>query len=128
MARRRLMIATVLLLVAFAAAVVWLVRSQGAYYRQVGELSAELDGKTVKVGGTVQAGALGSSGRFYILDLTGAPDTVAVVYNGALPETFGPGVEIVVVGAYDNATRTILAEELQTKCPSKYQASQSPSP
>lgn len=122
------MVATVVLLVAFAVAVVWLVRSQGAYYRQVGELSAALDGRTVKVGGTVRAGTARSSNTFSILDLTGSPDTAVVTYNGALPDTFGPGVDVVVVGTWDDATRTIAAEELQTKCPSKYEASKSPSP
>jgi len=130
--RRRLLIVVIVLAVAFAVGVVWLVRSQGAYYRQVGELTAsELDGETVKVGGRVVDGSIESAGAvqtFTLSDLTGAPDTIEVSYEGAVPDTFGPFADVVVLGVYDAGAGLILAEELQTKCPSKYEASRSPTP
>ena len=125
-ARKRLLVATIVLVIAFAAAVVWMVRSQGAYYRQVSELAqSDLNGKTVKVGGAVLDGTLQRTGGAYTFtmkDLAGAPDTVRVAYSGRVPDSFGAGVDVVVVGKYDAGARLITADELQTKCPSKYKA------
>jgi len=129
-ARRRLLIATLVLVAAFAVAVVWVVRSQGAYYRQVGGLTSADDGKLVKVGGSVAASSLSHDAagyHFTLRDLTGKAETVAVLYAGQVPDAFGPGVDVVVVGRYHAGGRAIAAEELQTKCPSKYKASASPS-
>jgi cytochrome c-type biogenesis protein CcmE len=125
------MIATAVLVVAFAVAVVWIVRSEGAYYRQVGQLVGSLSGKIVKVGGTVVAKTLthdDSGYHFTMRDLTGKTATVAVAYSGQVPDSFGPGVDVVVTGRYEAQTGAIAADELQTKCPSKYKASASPSP
>jgi cytochrome c-type biogenesis protein CcmE len=125
------MIATAVLVVAFAMAVVWIVRSQGAYYRQVGELSSSMSGKVVKVGGTIVAKTVThDDGGYYftIRDLTGRTATVAVAYSGQVPDSFGPGVDVVVTGRYEAQPKAINADELQTKCPSKYKASASPSP
>lgn len=129
-ARRRLLIAVVVVLLAFAVGAVWLVRSQGAYYTQVGELREGLDGKTVKVGGTVVPGSIARAGdrvEFAIADLTGGSAQAQVVYSGAVPPAFAPGADVVVEGTYSMASRQIAATSLQTKCPSKYRASQSPS-
>ena len=130
-ARKRLLIATLVLVTAFAVAVVWIVRSQGAYYRQVSALHAGDDGKVVKVGGAIVEGTLthGDSGyRFTMHDFTEEDETIGVTYAGQVPDAFGPGAEVVVVGRYDAGSRAIVAEELQTKCPSRYQASASPAP
>jgi cytochrome c-type biogenesis protein CcmE len=130
-ARRRLAIATLVLVVAFAVAVVWVVLSQGAYYRQVADLGAAVNGKVVKVGGMVLPRSLarhGSTYRFTMRDLTGKASTVTVTYTGPAPDTFGPGVDVVVTGRYDASTASIDADDLQTKCPSKYSASASPAP
>jgi len=122
----------VVLVVAFAAAVVWLVRAQGAYYRQVGELSAAgLNGKTVKVSGAVVPGSIAEAGgerSFTIRDVTGVDATVRVRYDGVVPDTFGPDVDVVVFGMYRADEGLIDAQELQTKCPSKYESSRSPTP
>ena len=130
-ARKRLMIATAVLVVAFAVAVVWIVRSEGAYYRQVGQLAGSLTGKVVKVGGSIVPKTLthdASGYHFTMRDLTGATATVAVAYSGQVPDSFGPGVDVVVTGRYEAQTGAIEADELQTKCPSRYKASASPAP
>lgn len=125
-ARRRLIIATVLIVAAFTVGVVLLISRQGAYYRQVSDLTAQdLDGKNVQVGGKVVAGSIGRDGNGYhftIVDLTGKQATVKVNYSGQMPETFGPNVDVVVTGPFAAATTVINAEKLQTKCPTKYQA------
>jgi cytochrome c-type biogenesis protein CcmE len=130
-ARKRLLIATLVLVAAFAVAVVWVARSQGAYYRQVGGLTPADDGRLVRVAGSVVASSLSHDAagyHFTLRDLTGKGETVGVLFAGEVPDAFGPGVDVVVVGRYDAGGRAVAAEELQTKCPSKYKASASPSP
>ena len=131
-ARRRLIIATVVIVAAFTVGVVVLVSRQGAYYRQVSDLTVQsLDGKNVKVGGKVVEGTIvhdDTGYHFTIADLTGKQSTVKVNYSGQMPETFGPDVDVVVTGPFAAATTAIDAEQLQTKCPSKYQAQASAQP
>ena len=129
-ARKRLMIATAVLVVAFAVAVVWIVRSEGAYYRQVSDLSRQdLNGKQVKVAGRVVGGSVSHDAaglHFALQDLSGKPDVVRVDYAGQVPGTFGAGVDVVVTGTYTAGQGLIAAGQLQTKCPSKYQSQASP--
>lgn len=124
-ARTRLIFATAVIVVAFVVGVVYLVSQQGAYYRQVSELTGgEFDGKNVQVGGRVLDGTIARDEdgvRFTIQDLSGAAETVEVEYSGQMPNAFGAGVDVVVVGTYVSARRLISADELQTKCPSKYE-------
>jgi cytochrome c-type biogenesis protein CcmE len=132
--RTRLLIATGVIVVVFVIGVVFLVQKQGAYYRQVSDLTTgQYDGKNVKVGGKVLGGTINrdASGiHFTIQDLTGKTTTVKVTYSGQMPNTFNSGVDVVVVGKYAATDGTITADQLQTKCPSKYkgQASSAPSP
>lgn len=130
--RTRLLIATAVIVVVFVIGVVFLVQKQGAYYRQVSDLvTGKYDGKSVKVGGRVLNGTINrdaSGVHFTIEDLTGKPDTVKVSYAGQMPSTFGGGVDVVVVGKYASAGELITADQLQTKCPSKYQGQASVAP
>jgi len=124
-ARTRLIVATGVIVVAFVVGVVYLVSQQGAYYKQVSELvSGEWDGKNVEVGGRVLDGTISRDDEgvtFTIQDLSGASDTVEVAYSGQMPNTFEAGVDVVVIGQYSAAEGRIAADELQTKCPSKYE-------
>ena len=132
--RTRLLIATGIIVVVFVIGVVFLVQKQGAYYRQVSDLTTgQYDGKNVKVGGKVENGSINrdaSGVHFVIQDLTGKAKTVKVTYSGQMPNTFANGVDVVVVGKYAATDGTINADQLQTKCPSKYkgQASTAPTP
>jgi cytochrome c-type biogenesis protein CcmE len=38
-----------------------------------------------------------------------------------MPNTFEAGVDVVVVGTYSATDGVVKADELQTKCPSKYE-------
>jgi len=129
-ARTRLLVATAVIVAVFVVGVVVLVQRQGAYYRQVSDLGrGSYDGKAVKVGGRVVEGSVRRDAQglhFRLLDLTGSPDTVAVVYAGQVPNAFAAGADVVVVGTYHAARGLIVADELQTKCPSKYQGQASP--
>lgn len=128
--RTRLLIATGVIVVVFVIGVVFLVQKQGAYYRQVSDLTTgQYDGKNVKVGGRVQDGSINrdaSGVHFIIQDLTGKTDTVKVTYSGQMPGTFDDGVDVVIIGKYAAAGGVVSADELQTKCPSKYRGSASP--
>ncbi|MCX6371918.1 MAG: cytochrome c maturation protein CcmE [Actinobacteria bacterium] len=128
--RTRLLIATGVIVVVFVIGVVFLIQKQGAYYRQVADLtSGQYDGKNVKVGGRVVRGTIArdeAGVHFTIQDLTGKTDTVKVTYSGQMPGTFEDGVDVVIVGKYAAADGVVSAEELQTKCPSKYEGKASP--
>ena len=130
--RTRLLIATGVIVVVFVIGVIFLVQKQGAYYRQVSDLtSGQYDGKNVKVGGKVMDGTINrdaSGVHFTIQDLTGKPDTVKVTYSGQMPNTFNSGVDVVVVGKYASNGGVISADQLQTKCPSKYKGQTSTAP
>jgi cytochrome c-type biogenesis protein CcmE len=64
--------------------------------------------------------------HFTLQDLTGKPDVVHVQYAGQVPATFGAGVDVVVTGKYAAAASLISADQLETKCPSKYESQASP--
>jgi cytochrome c-type biogenesis protein CcmE len=128
--RTRLLIATGVIVAVFVIGVVFLVQKQGAYYRQVSDLTTgQYDGKNVKVGGRVLDGTIkrdDSGVHFTIEDLTGKTDTVQVSYAGQMPNTFDAGVDVVVIGKYASSGSLITADQLQTKCPSKYKGQASP--
>jgi cytochrome c-type biogenesis protein CcmE len=128
--RTRLLVATGVIVVVFVIGVVFLVQRQGAYYRQVSDLTTgQYDGKNVKVGGKVLSGTIKrdpSGVHFTIEDLTGKTDTVNVLYSGQMPNTFDAGVDVVVIGKYASNGGLITADQLQTKCPSKYKGQASP--
>jgi cytochrome c-type biogenesis protein CcmE len=128
--RTRLLVATGVIVAIGIAVVVYLVSTQGAYYRQVSDLTTgQYDGKNVKVGGRVLDGTIerdATGVRFTIEDLTGKTDTVNVLYSGQMPNAFDAGVDVVVIGKYASNGALITADQLQTKCPSKYKGSASP--
>ena len=130
-ARTRLIVATVVLVAVFAVGIVYVVAKQGAYYKQVSDLTPTSNGQNVKVGGQVIDGSIlrdASGVRFTIEDLTGKPTTVKVAYSGQMPATFAAGVQVVVTGKYEARGNLIAAAEMQTKCPSKYEGKASPLP
>jgi cytochrome c-type biogenesis protein CcmE len=54
-------------------------------------------------------------------DLQGENNSVPVSYRGVVPDTFKPGVEVMVEGMLDDAG-VFQADVLMTKCASKYQS------
>ena len=59
--------------------------------------------------------------RFALVDKDDPAKTMAVEYTGVVPDTFKPGVEVIVEGGLDPARGVFAATTLMTKCPSKYQ-------
>jgi len=104
-------------------------RGGTAYYKTVEEIATDnsLTDERVKVGGAVVTGSWDRKSnpmRFTIKDETDTADsgpTVKVVYNGSVPATFGDGVTAIVTGTL-SADGEIEADEMITKCPSKYES------
>ncbi|MDY7001796.1 MAG: cytochrome c maturation protein CcmE [Thermodesulfobacteriota bacterium] len=79
---------------------------------------ARLFGKVDANGLTSKAGSLGV--KFRLLDKEDRGKYIWVDYAGAVPDTFKPGVEVIVGGGLQSDTGVFQAGTLMTKCPSKY--------
>lgn len=58
--------------------------------------------------------------QFQLVDKENTSLSIRVDYKGAVPDTFKPGVEVIVEGGMDTSNNTFTAHTLMTKCPSKY--------
>jgi cytochrome c-type biogenesis protein CcmE len=104
-------------------------RGNAAAYQNVTDIAkgAAKAGDRVKVGGTVVAGSWNKQSNpmaFSIreeADSAGTGPTLKVVYTGTAPNTFGDGVVAIVTGTLDDKG-VIQANEMITKCPSKYES------
>ncbi len=85
------------------------------------ELLARGPGETADVEGLVTKDLQGDPRRFEIVDKDGEGDSVMVEYDGAVPDPFRPGREVIVTGAL-NSEGVLVGEKdsLVTKCPSKF--------
>jgi cytochrome c-type biogenesis protein CcmE len=128
-ARKRLIVATAVLVVAFVAVIGWLLWQESATYLHVGELTASYNGKKVEVSGKVEPGSVvkGNDGiSFVMVEDRQVPEpkpTVTVKYAGAAPDSLeNPNAFVIVEGTYDEAGRLVDASAVKTKCPSKYKS------
>jgi cytochrome c-type biogenesis protein CcmE len=130
-ARTRLIGVTAIILIAVAAIFLAGGNKTAAYYKTVKEAATDsaLVGERVKVGGSVVAGSWDqkSNPMTFVIrdeaDKEGTGPEVKVVYQGSVPSTFGDGVVAIVTGDLD-ANGTITADEMITKCPSKYESAE----
>ncbi len=89
----------------------------------------ELVGQRVQIGGQVIAGSYDPTKlpmEFDIRDEADnddSGDSLHVIYEGGVPSTFGDGVVAIVTGKLDS-NGTITADEMITKCPSKYESAE----
>ncbi len=95
--------------------------SSATYYYTVTEFSqmAKPPDSVVRVGGKVAEGSVvqqGSSLRFSLVD---DARSLPVAYQGAVPDTFKPGSDVVVEGKLDSSN-IFEAKSILTKCASKY--------
>ena len=93
------------------------------YYYEVSELldkANSISGQTVRVSGNVADDVAkdGLEMRFTILDMSENAISLPVVYNGAVPDTFKVGNQVVVEGKY--TAGIFNAEAIIVKCGSKY--------
>ncbi len=100
--------------------------SAATYYYTVSELIEQgnsIYGENVRVNGQVTPGSVeqesaGRLLRFTIIDVAGE-ESLPVVYQGVVPDTFKVGNEVVVEGRL-NSSGIFQAHTLMPKCPSKY--------
>lgn len=78
--------------------------------------SYEMTGKVVK--GSIERDGKGIS--FRVVDRDGKGESLPVSYEGAVPDPFKGGREIVLTGAVENGVFVGEPETLITKCPSKF--------
>ena len=80
---------------------------------------ARLFGTVAEEGVVRPEDAMGVS--FLLVDKDQSAKTIRVDFRGAVPDTFKPGVEVIVEGGLNSASGAFAANTLMTKCPSKYQ-------
>lgn len=102
--------------------------SNSVYFLNVSEALAKgLKGdEQARLFGTVDPEGLnrnqGMTGiEFNLADKDRPGRTIRVSYSGAVPDTFKPGVEVIVEGAMQVPDDHFAAHSLMTKCPSKYE-------
>ncbi|MGE4296461.1 MAG: cytochrome c maturation protein CcmE [Desulfovibrionaceae bacterium] len=119
----------------FCAGFGWLIFSglseNSVYFLNVSEALAtdQEHLRSARLFGTVAAADLkmsdGAPGvDFRLLDKDNPAQSIMVSYKGAVPDTFKPGVEVIVEGGLLQGGTTFGASSLMTKCPSKYKKQQ----
>ena len=101
--------------------------SGSAYFVNVAEVQQiPLEKLTaIRLSGTVDAEGIEritkpAGIRFTLHDLKDATQSVAVIYNGTLPDGFKPGAEVTVEGRWSTRDNAFTVHTMTTKCPSKY--------
>jgi len=124
-ARNRLIGVTVIILAVAAAVFFGSGAGQGAYSRSVDEAvnDASLVGTRIKVSGSVIAGSWDKKTdpmkfRIRAEGKTSGPE-LSVTYTGAAPNTFGNDTVAIVTGTLEQGG-VMRADDMITKCPSKY--------
>jgi cytochrome c-type biogenesis protein CcmE len=127
--KARIIIAVTVVIVA-AGILLWLGLGRGSvYYYSVAELKNVAAADNVRVSGELTGGTLqkqnGTHVTFTMHDRADSSDSLNVVYDGALPDTFKnqDGAEVVVEGSR-LANGDFQAQTFIAKCPSKYEAAQ----
>lgn len=78
--------------------------------------------------GPVSGDAHGSGLRFALKDIEGnSTKRVNAVYTGSVPDQFKPGRHVVIAGSLRGGVFVAEKDSMVTKCPSKYQAADTPS-
>ena len=122
----KFIVAGVVLLVAVGYLIFNSVATSAEYYLTVGELKSRgpaVYNQSVRVAGIVEDNSIDRDARAGTLRFTAedSSGTLPVVYNGgAVPDIFGPGIQVVVEGKY-GADGTFKADNLLAQCPSRYE-------
>lgn len=114
--------------VAIVAVIIWFSYSVSMTYAKPSELlksikSGEIKlGEQVKIEGEIVSGTINTYnyGNTTEFELEDSKSKIKVLYTGALPDNFKPGIQAVAIGSYDG--KVFKTDDLKTKCPSKYQA------
>ena len=124
MMQKRYIIGGVLVIAAIAALVYFGFQYGTIYYYTIAELrenTIELTGEEIRVTGRVAENSMEWDGgnltlRFTLVD---EEESLPIVYHDVMPDNFQEGRDIVVDGIYYE-DGVFIADEILTKCPSKY--------
>jgi cytochrome c-type biogenesis protein CcmE len=125
--KTRIIIAAAVIVIA-AGVLLWVGLGRGTvYYYSVTELRSVTSAQNVRVSGELNGGTLvrqnGTHVTLTLRDRQNRADTLQVVYDGALPDSFKDvdGSEVVVEGSR-GSNGVFQATSFIAKCPSKYEA------
>jgi cytochrome c-type biogenesis protein CcmE len=92
------------------------------YYYSVEEFQSQLNrlqSRGIRINGkAAEIETRGGECRFQVV---GEQESLAVVYQGLLPDTFKEGSEVVIEGRWDSSRQHFEATTVLAKCPSKYE-------
>ncbi len=127
--QKRVLVAGVILLAAIAFLGYRGFQQSATYYMNVDEFAAKSEtyiDKNVRINGMVASGSLQSETKTFTYKFTLTENdhpqslvSLPVVYQGAVPDAFKEGADVVVEGKYTSGT--FFASNILTKCPSKYE-------
>lgn len=123
---RKLMLAGAILIAAVSFLIYNAMDGSAAFYLTVSELEAggtELQGEKVRVGGDVVDGSIvrGDIGEEIRFDVTDGQSQISMVYDGDVPDIFADHAEVIATGTM-GPDGVFVAEELLTKCPSRFES------
>ena len=124
MTRKRYIIGGIIVIAAIAALVYFGFQYGTIYYYTVAELKenvTELIGEEIRVAGKVEENSIDWDGGNFTLTFTliDEEENLPIVYYDVIPDNFQEGRDVVVDGIYyENGI--FIADEILTKCPSKY--------
>jgi len=130
-AKLKFAIAGVVLAVAVGYLIFNSVATSAEYYLTVSELNAKAPAvysQNVRVAGVVDGSSIERDVRSGTLKFMAedASGKLPVIYKGgAVPDIFGPGIQVVVQGKY-TPEGTFQADNLLAQCPSRYEDSVQP--
>ncbi|MBN9622929.1 MAG: cytochrome c maturation protein CcmE [Actinobacteria bacterium] len=108
--------------VLLAVALIYTSFSASTQAREPSQVLTAAPGTKTEMNGKVVPGSIRQVGegiKFEVEDRDGG-GTMPVSYDGAIPDPFRGGREIVLTGAYESGTFVGEPESLITKCPSKF--------
>lgn len=100
------------------------------YYMTVSEFLQNPPDRGCRINGKIVKGSIEHqpSTFDYNFKITDGKKELPVYYKGVVSDIFQDDIEVVVEGKYQNNSRIFHAQELITKCPSKYEAQASSKP
>lgn len=123
---RKIILAGAILIAAVGFLIYNAMDGSAAFYMTVSEIEAGgslLHGEKVRVGGNVVDGSIvrGDIGEEIRFDVTDGESEITMVYNGDVPDIFADNAEVIATGTM-GPDGVFVAEELLTKCPSRFEA------
>lgn len=128
MGKKKFIIGGIVLFLAIGS-LAWLgFMNSATYYYEVNDFLERIEilkDESVRINGTVipdtvETDSGGTGIKFVIRDIEVASSTIAVVYHGAVPDTFQADSDVVVEGRY-SSEGVFEASSILTKCASKYE-------